>query len=514
MAPPNVFEWSPDEDSGFVLDVTDEPGWDYVREYYADSQPNESLERIIEVCKEHHVRSIVGETRYIDLDYRSEHSAFYSTTFRRYPQVSHRLHFFTVDLSPDGEDEYGDLQEAYRGYCVTRPVPNSPIGRTMVAPPPSLSDCALALAEDVVHLYGRRLRIRAAPFMSQDGQYIRCAHAAMWMVLYHSHRVHGWTRRLPSDVQEATGGGQATGRQIPSDGLSVSQMLVGFEKLGAAPATLSVDKLASAREEWLGLAPVLCRYVNSSFPPLVVSDEHARVVVGYRRTRRDTGSIEFILNDDLAGPYIEQPVRGPRLPRSGRDWNMVIPVVASKMFVGGEQAEGAGRYWFEVLGNSPEADSRVHALMRSGRATYRTYAIGANTYKVGLADRMIPRPVAEEYRRAMWPRFVWVVELVDRGLRHTRAGADVLGEVILDATAHQLARPDDTSLLRSVRFGDTLWLLSPDRGEVSVLKEPLREPYPSGCQVIPESGRAENVGEPGHGGRLTRLWRNWRREGF
>src|SRR5262249_12716667 len=39
-------------------------------------------------------RTVVAEHRYLDADYRSEHSAFYSTTFRRYPSVAHRPHFF------------------------------------------------------------------------------------------------------------------------------------------------------------------------------------------------------------------------------------------------------------------------------------------------------------------------------------------------------------------------------------------------------------------------------------
>src|SRR5688572_24151858 len=47
--------------------------------------------------------SVVAEYRYLDADYRNEHSRFYSTTFRRYPSVAHRLHFFR-DQGPEALD--------------------------------------------------------------------------------------------------------------------------------------------------------------------------------------------------------------------------------------------------------------------------------------------------------------------------------------------------------------------------------------------------------------------------
>src|SRR4051812_40939163 len=89
------FEWTPDDEPAVIHDVTDEKSWDVVRKQYAPDHRSEQLERVITIAQSLGVSSVLCERRYIDADYRSEHSRFYSTTFRRYPSVCHRLHFFT-----------------------------------------------------------------------------------------------------------------------------------------------------------------------------------------------------------------------------------------------------------------------------------------------------------------------------------------------------------------------------------------------------------------------------------
>src|SRR5579862_7408508 len=91
------FEWSPNDEPGFVmpvLDDDDDPGWQELRDTYCSLSRNTPFERIVTIARELEVTSVVVERRYIDHDYRSEHSHFYSTTFKRFPSVCHRLHFF------------------------------------------------------------------------------------------------------------------------------------------------------------------------------------------------------------------------------------------------------------------------------------------------------------------------------------------------------------------------------------------------------------------------------------
>ena len=273
------FEWTATDDPGKVIDVQAAGGWDEIRQTYAGSTTSRQLDRVIAIGQGHGVRTVLVEFRYIDLDYRSEHSSFYGTTFRRYPSVCHRLHFFSEKVSVDLSN-LGSLQDAYRGYSVMRPLPQSPVGRTMVPPPKELEEATVCLATDTVHLFGYSFNVVAMPFISQDAQYLRCAHAAQWMTLQFAHLVLGMPRRLPADVHTASLGGVVVGRQVPSEGLSSYQMLVGLQALGLSPSLtrLPLDRAASKAAGQFGLFPILCRYVNSAMPPIVVSDQHAWVV--------------------------------------------------------------------------------------------------------------------------------------------------------------------------------------------------------------------------------------------
>ena len=83
------FEWTPDDAPAVILETSSEDAWDQLRSWYAPNAPAPPLERIIEIAKSHGVAAVLVERRYIDADYRSEHSRFYSTTFRRYPSDLH-----------------------------------------------------------------------------------------------------------------------------------------------------------------------------------------------------------------------------------------------------------------------------------------------------------------------------------------------------------------------------------------------------------------------------------------
>lgn len=227
-------DWTPDDAPGYVKRTIREEDWKALRFYYAPTtRESPALERVLQIAKDHKVRSVVVEQRYIDLDYRSEHSNFYSTTFKRYPSVSHRLHFFACDIGDEDLLRLDDFQGAYRGYSVMRPLTAAPVGRTMIQPPDDLDDAVLCLAEDKTHVWGRRLTVKAMPFSSQDQQYLRCAHSSVWMMLYHAHLRHDLPRRLPHEIHGAAVGAAAFGfRQVPSEGLSAGQVVRALTELG------------------------------------------------------------------------------------------------------------------------------------------------------------------------------------------------------------------------------------------------------------------------------------------
>lgn len=492
--PGRFFEWTP-----FALLKTEsldhDAAWDklyyrYTTPPLGTSRKSLALKRVLAVARENRAGSVVTEYRYIDADYRDEHSRFYSGTFRRYPSVCHRLHFFqgrVLDLDAI-RDSAGAA--SYLGYSIMRPLEKSPVGRTMLVPPEQLRDGVVCTVEEKVNLFGWEFRVRGVPFISQDAQFFRCAHASQWIILRHAHYAHEAPTKLPTDVHDASTGGLVVGRQLPSSGLSLAQMLDGLGRLGVSPSTVDLPESAdeSARRRQNSLNAVLCRYVNSQLPPVVVSNDHSRVIVGYT-------SAEPFPSHETITLYVHDDARGPYLPVDPWEegWKVAVAPLPPKFHITAEKAEELGRQWFEraaskVRAESAEAswqDEPPHAeyakAVGEGHIHYMTYAIHSNGYKAGLSDRGLGEPVERLYRLAQWPRYVWVVEGHHRKSME-KGDASVVGEVILDPTSHQYADVDDESAL-ALHFAGRAWSRVPDHDAVPHAGWESFTPYRSGCAL-------------------------------
>ena len=149
------------------------------------------LGEVIEQAMQAGAHSVVAEYRYLDADYRNEHSRFYSTTFRRYPSVAHRLHYFEGNvpssaLDADGPTAFSNY--GYLGYSVMRPVPAGPVGRTVLRPREDLIAQVSCKAKDKVNVFGSELEVVGAPFMTQESQLGVCIHVTAWVCAYAHHK--------------------------------------------------------------------------------------------------------------------------------------------------------------------------------------------------------------------------------------------------------------------------------------------------------------------------------------
>jgi hypothetical protein len=484
---PAFFDWTPDDDPATILRPQSDADWDAVHNRYSSHATSHPLRRIIELVRGQAVVAILLEHRYIDADYRSEHSAFYSTTFRRYPSVCDRLHFFTADVSDDLSN-LASLQSAYLGYAVMRPLDASPVGRTMLQPPQELAATGtVCTTSETVHVFGARFTARGMPFISQDAQYLRCAHAAQWMVLRHSTLRYGTPRWLTRDIQAAATGGVIIGRQVPSEGLTVHQMLGSLGTLGLSTGQLTLPKsrLESRNAGTLSLPATLCRHINSQMPPIVVSDQHAWVVVGYVVEGFDPAlpnsvdsqhdRIVLYRHDDALGPYIRvpDPWNEPLVAHS--PWNVVLTPLQRKCYLSGERAELIGRFWLgPMIGG-------IAAGAGTTNVTYRTYAIPSWEYKGELA-RIRPEAVGNLYRLVHMPRFIWVVEALDRDKLMAGIPDVVLGEVLIDSTANHVGEPDNDHPLLALHAAGFAASRSPDHETLTSVREQAAfRMYRSGC---------------------------------
>lgn len=495
------FDWTPNDNPGVIYYTNQEKGWEELRDRFTPKRHDPPFEQIISIAKKHGVQSVLEERRYIDPDFRDEHHRFYSTTYRRYPTVCHRLHFFVGDLRPDLTN-LGALKDGYCGYSVMRPLDHSPVGRTMLRPPPELGPepgkkATVCSVTDNAHVFGHTFTVEGMPFMSQDAQYLRCAHAVQWMVLYHAFLAERLPRRcFPGDIHNASLGGFIVGRQLPSEGLSLPQLLGGLHALGLSPTVRPLPKTRddSRAESVMSLFDIICRYVNSQMPPIVAAPEHVWVIVGYKIKGPGRTHDNAILyrHDDARGPYIrvDDPWNEPEDMHS--PWICVIPPLPPSVYMSAEDATLLGSDWLRRFPQIIELD-------RKNQLTYRTYGIRSYIYKKGIDGRVHDK-VADLYRLAIWPRRLWIVEAVDRS-RRDRGQACVHGEAVIDPTGHYLAAPDRTipdltapdlaasheSALLALHIPEFAWAKGPDYGKLRRVHYDGFSPYDSGCRQAPWS---------------------------
>jgi hypothetical protein len=458
---------------------------------YTYPRGNEPLNRVFEIARAHGIVCVLREVRYIDAGWRSQLARFYNATFRRYPSVCHRLHFFTSAVAPDLAN-LGELQTEYRGYTVLRPIPLSPVGKTMIVAPPELDSVVRNECTEEVNILGYEFKVTSMPFMSQDTQFLRCAHASLWMVLQHGHLKHGLPLRLPAEIYDAATGGVMVGRQLPSDGLSSYQIFTAMVSMGLSPTQKPLPRTREDNEAAasLRLFGMLCRYINSSLPPIVISQQHAWVVVAYSREGTpDQPKIILWRHDDARGPYMRVEDPWNEAEEAHRPWLSAYLPLLPKAFLDAERAELVGRAWYERFLESGDVYAGTTLELANEReyehdhATLRTYLVASNAFKIGLAKRSIPEALAAEYRISNMPRYIWVVEVIDRQ-RRNRGEDDVIGEILLDATLTQYEPLDDPTSVLAMHIDNFAFVTGVDQAPANRPSLPRGAVYGTGCPVL------------------------------
>lgn len=443
-----------DPDPADVVRLVAPGDWDRLRSRYDPNLVGRPLERCLEVARSGGARTVVIETRYLDLDYRSEYSAFFSKTFAEIPDTTHRLHFFGDEIAADDLVSLSaETTSRYLGYMILRPSPLGRVGRTVLAPPPELRDAVHAAVTDTVSLFGQSLEVTGVPFAQQDTQFGRCAHVAAWICHYTGHLRGDIMRRPMADFSLLADASVAEGRPLPSQGLTGLQLSNLMRDFDLPPIHYRMGYLPESGQEppvpphgpdndpgtWDTRAvAVLCRFLNSSYPVLVGTHEHAFVIVGYERTEREGEQwIKFVRHDDQRGPYLEvDDVLNDRDPATGdpySPWQLLLAPVPDKLWLLPEAAERFGR---ELLlrYDGLEGTGTFAVLRQAHQLTFRTTAMAASQFKERAATRGLDDESIRELRLARLSRLVWVVEAVDRQARDAGKPC-VVGEVVFDSTS-------------------------------------------------------------------------------
>lgn len=466
----NFHEWSGDGNVARVIRLADERAVPWLLDTYGGSRP-QVLQAVLSHAFALGCRTAVLEYRYLDPDWRDEHKQFYTTTFRRYPSVAHRLHFF---LEPPSEDLLAPDRPArfegmtYLGYSVLRPVAAAPVGRTFLKPR-ALRDIT-CLTRDEVNLFGVPLIVEGTPFIAQDAQLSRCAQTTTWVTAYYHYREFGGPRVLPGQIARAVASTLEHGRPVPSPGLTIGQIADAARSVGLPPLVYPLRHLA--RDE--SIPRVLCRYLNSGLPVTVATRSHAFVLIGYGRSLGPDGELlHFIRHDDEVGPYR----RVDWLLDEYGPWEYAIVPLPEKVYLPGENAEeiGAAKIRAELDRSPTPVAARLHERLvdESRPLSFRSTVVRSNEFKKTLRERGYHDEVAAAYQRMPMSRFVWVVELTDRAARDADRPC-VLAEAIIDATDHMR----DLHVL-GWRIPGAVWGWSPDDD-----KEVVRDNIPTFPPIV------------------------------
>ena len=174
---------------------------------------------------------------------------FYAGTFRTYARHCKRAHFFSDDVSsllrqPRSTEQLIQLRQAasksYCGFCVIRPLPTAPIGRTVLrakvrgrqghggnrphAAPNSRPTC-LAWT----------LRSQVTAYLQQDARVGACAQVAIWTGMRHMHARYGYNWVSVADITRLatpTAPDEATSLPAGSDFLDVRTHAPGNQRGG------------------------------------------------------------------------------------------------------------------------------------------------------------------------------------------------------------------------------------------------------------------------------------------
>lgn len=291
-------------------------------------------------------RTLLIEWPYVDRHYMEEFSAYYSTAFRAPPSVATRVHFFgetytSADLDTWIKDSIDcgsskgltdKLNAGYFGFVTIRPIPDAPIGRTLLRTYGDRASRVYAPAENRhrIHVLGAELSVEALPFQQQEQAVGACATAALWSALAGVARADGGRPPTPFSVTKAATRHFLQDRQLPaSGGLDLAQSTAAIHESGYSPYVL---KPARQSDTFIWSIKT---YAVSGIPAVLVlqgegAEAHAVTIAGIREDDdeepakpltirpegrnlelRARGLSRVYVHDDTLGPYVRMKlVRG------------------------------------------------------------------------------------------------------------------------------------------------------------------------------------------------------------
>ncbi len=337
----------------------------------------------------------------------------------------------------------GILQSSYLGFSVIRPLPESPVGRTVlpVKFPRAPADAGSyfgTIRRHNVHLAGISLFVDGVPFQSQDQGVSACATTALWSALDSVASREEIAVSSPASITEsATRYPLQEGRPFPNEGLTVRQICEATRAAGFSPLVIQGKSIADD-------ALQIFSYTRSGFAPVLAlvptvrgESGHAVCCVGlriastkpqtdltYSFREASTSLIGLYIHDDRLGPYAYAGLSQMTDPDSGKirtcisiEWPddvpneswllhaLVVPV-PQKLRLTISRMRRLGLFIAETIGkafNEPQTTLDCHFELS------RDYV--ERLYTFGLSDEGLYRAACE----TVLSRYIGLIEITGPG---------------------------------------------------------------------------------------------------
>ena len=437
------------------------------------------------------VKCYVLEDQYIDRDYSADYSHFYARTFQAHDRHCKRVHFFSADISPLflrplSTDRLRQIQDfantTYCGFCVIRPLPTAPIGRTVlkgqVRSGFDMEATVTCRADFDANLLGVDLQVAGTSFLQQDARVGACAQVAIWAGMRHMHARYNYNWVSVADITQfatPTTAAEAVSLPAGSDFLTSERMIRGISEAGYQPLCFRGPDIDRA----------ILPYVESGIPVILGLNVggtvgHAVTVIGRvfaKQANPTANAIDYVaayvVHDDQGGPYMWLPMDDNAsttfsftddttkrdTPGGTIELNVrchavfAVALMSTRVFSTAAAAEHSA--WDRIddtLHDMPEIrrllDERqlpvnatfldeLQAAHSAGHIVLRTYLTSAAGYRRHLAAGSASDDLKDALLDLHLPHFTWITEIstIDSYNHPSPSLRRIYGHTVLDATS-------------------------------------------------------------------------------
>lgn len=421
--------------------------------------------------------TIVQEFYHIDRSFRDSYYMYFSNQHFQVKRYSRRLSFFQTELG--WNDFFGemdkDLESLFMGSCVINPLTAGAIGRTLINPQYILESLPvyMRLSQFTLHIYGKKLAVRAFPYRMQDEETMRCGEVTLLNLLdYYSNNYNEYRAVVPNDILE-TEQKHSHERVLPARGITYPILTKVLSEFGFSPRLYNLTSIDSFSLSQVSQADELKRwlhyYVESGIPvalnlmPVGISGAgHSIVCVGHGKAKKELfrsamkkrwisweskenchpiiNSADFfedyVIVDDNQPVYQVKNFNQLSSFPDMRVENMAVPLY-KRMFMDAPDVASIIRsilhhpeYGIDVWAEDylkPKEEVVVRLFMASSH--------GLKRYRIASLSNSYAKEV---YAIVPMPRFVWVCELYR--VKDYCQGIDggelnAFGEIVVDATS-------------------------------------------------------------------------------